>query len=72
MSGEIFKYNSITNLLLSLAVKFFLKIGKHLAMLRTGVRFLVFLLSVYKFIMQFGGERIFKTGEYLAKLQAKW
>jgi len=26
----------------------------------------------YKFIIQFAGERIFKIGEHLAKLQAKW
>jgi len=26
----------------------------------------------YKFIIQFAGERIFKIGERLAKLQAKW
>ena len=26
----------------------------------------------YTFITQFPGERIFKIGEHLAKLQAKW
>jgi len=26
----------------------------------------------YKFIIQFADERIFKIGEHLAKLQAKW
>jgi len=26
----------------------------------------------YKFIVQFAGKRIFKIGENLAKLQAKW
>jgi len=26
----------------------------------------------YTFIIQSAGERIFKTGEHLAKLQAKW
>jgi len=29
-------------------------------------------LLYYKFIIQFGGERIFKTGEDLAKLRKKW
>ena len=29
-------------------------------------------LLYYKFITQSSGERIFKIGEYLAKLQAKW
>jgi len=29
-------------------------------------------LPYYTFITQSAGERIFKIGEYLAKLQAKW
>jgi len=29
-------------------------------------------LLCYTFITQFVGERIFKIGEHLAKLQAKW
>jgi len=29
-------------------------------------------LLYYKFIIQFADERIFKIGEHLAKLQAKW
>jgi len=29
-------------------------------------------LFYYTFIMQSAGERIFKIGEHLAKLQAKW
>ena len=29
-------------------------------------------LSIYKFISQFASERIFRIGEHLAKLQAKW
>ena len=29
-------------------------------------------LRHYKFIFQFAGKRIFKIGEHLAKLQAKW
>ena len=29
-------------------------------------------LLYYTFIIQFAGERIFKIGEHLAKLQAKW
>jgi len=29
-------------------------------------------LLYYKFITQFANERIFKIGEHLAKLQAKW
>jgi len=29
-------------------------------------------LLYYAFITQFAGQRIFKIGEHLAKLQAKW
>jgi len=29
-------------------------------------------LLYYKYIVQFAGERIFKIGEHLAKLQAEW
>jgi len=29
-------------------------------------------LLYYKYIIQFAGERIYKIGEHLAKLQAKW
>jgi len=29
-------------------------------------------LLYYTFIIQYAGERIFKIGEHLAKLQAKW